>query len=70
LNLQFGLWNDPPDKLAGQFFGLVMEADIGLIACSLGAFVTREMRFAGFSIGVGVGVGAGVTLVGGYTWVF
>jgi hypothetical protein len=70
LNLQVGLWNDPPSKLAGQFYGLEVNGEIGPVACSLGIFVTPQMRFAGFSLGIGVGVGGGVTVVGGYTWVF
>jgi hypothetical protein len=68
-NVQFGLWHDAPSALAGDFFGVEVSADIG-VACSLGIFATRELRFAGFSVGIGVGIGGGGTFVGGHTWVF
>lgn len=67
-NLQLGLWNSAPSGLAGDFYGLEVNADIG-VGVSLGIFLTRKLTFYGFSIGVGVGVGGGATIVGGYTWV-
>ena len=67
-NLQLGLWNSAPSGLAGDFYGIEVNADVG-VGVSLGIFLTRKLTFYGFSIGVGVGVGGGATIVGGYTWV-
>ncbi len=67
-NLQLGLWNATPSGLAGDFYGLEVNADVG-VGVSLGIFLRRDLSFYGFSIGVGVGVGGGATIVGGYTWV-
>ncbi len=67
-NLQLGLWNSTPSGLAGDFYGIEVNADVG-IGVSLGIFLRRDLSFYGFSIGVGVGVGGGATIIGGYTWV-
>jgi hypothetical protein len=67
-NLQLGLWNSTPSGLAGDFYGIEVNADVG-VGVSLGIFLRRDLSFYGFSIGVGVGVGGGATIVGGYTWV-
>jgi len=69
-NLQVGLWNATPEGLAGTFWGLEVNAGVDGIGASLGIFMTPDIKFYGFAIGVGVGVGGGVTVVGGYTWVF
>lgn len=69
VNVQVGLWNAPPSKLAGAFYGLEVNLDLE-VGVSLGVYVSGDLQYVGFSIGVGVGVGGGVTVVGGHTWVF
>lgn len=70
INLNLGIWNAPPAKLSGGFWGLQVNLDLE-VGVSLGILMSGDqLQYMGFSVGVGVGVGGGATIVGGYTWLF
>lgn len=70
INLNLGIWNAPPAKLAGGFWGIQVNLDLE-VGVSLGILMSGDkLQYMGFSVGVGVGVGGGATIVGGYTWLF
>ena len=71
MNVNIGIWNAPPAKLAGGFFGVQVSLDLE-VSVSLAILLTigEGLNYMGFSVGVGVGLGGGATVLGGYTWVY